>query len=52
MVFRTRIKDCLGDKVVFIQPLNPSESLLIISADLGEAALVFASGKSGKRCKL
>ncbi len=37
--FRTRIKDCLGDKVVFIQPLNPSESLLIISADLGEAAL-------------
>lgn len=32
--FRTRIKDCFGDKVIFIQPLNPSESLLIISADL------------------
>jgi hypothetical protein len=37
--FRTRIKDCLGDKVGFVQPLNPSESLLIISADLGQAAL-------------
>ena len=39
--FRTRIKDCLGDKVVFIQPLNPSQSLLIpvLSAYLGDASL-------------
>ena len=37
--FKTKIKNYLGDKVVFIQPLNPSESLLIISADLQDAAL-------------
>ena len=30
--FKTKIKNYLGDKVVFIQPLNPSESVLIISS--------------------
>ena len=44
--FKTKIKNYLGDKVVFIQPLNPSESLLIISADLGDATLQSLHQKS------
>lgn len=36
---KEKIQDSLGDKVSFIQPLNPAESLLIISSNLGDAAL-------------
>ena len=48
--FKNKIRESVGDKVVFIQPLKPSESLLIISADLGEAALQSLLQESQLNC--
>jgi hypothetical protein len=48
--FKNKVKESLGNKVVFIQPLNPSESLLMISADLGEAALQSILQESQVNC--
>ncbi|KAL9979291.1 hypothetical protein ACROYT_G016935 [Oculina patagonica] len=36
---KEKIQISLGDKVSFIQPLNPAEPLLILSSNLGEGAL-------------
>ena len=48
--FKNKIRESVGDKMVFIQPLKPSESLLIISADLGEAALQSLLQESQLNC--
>lgn len=37
--FKERIQEFLGDTATFVAPLNPSEPHLIVSSNLGEAAL-------------